>query len=131
MGVTERGALPRDLVRVQSLFLAWRRRRRKAGSRIPQSLWRRAVRLVSAHGISRTAQALGVDYYSLKKQVEAAADQPPARAPAFVELPSPVLASKQCLFELDNGAGTTMRVQLTGYDATDIAVLSRSFWGGQ
>jgi len=125
--------LPKDLARVQSRFQAWRRRRPwQAGRRIPQSLWRLAVGLVGAHGISRTASALGVDYYSLKKQLEAAADQPPSSgAPSFVELPSPVMAGKQCLFELDNGAGATMRVQLTGYDATDIAVLSRSFWGGQ
>ena len=35
---------------------------------------------------------------------------------------------KQCLLELDNGAGATMRVQLVGYDAADVEALSRSFW---
>jgi hypothetical protein len=71
---------------------------------------------VSQYGISRTATALGLDYYRLKKQAQAAAQQPPSRSPAFVELPPPV-AGKQALFELDNGAGATMRVQLPGYDA--------------
>jgi hypothetical protein len=32
-------------------------------------LWALAVRLVSRHGISRTATALGLDYSSLKKRV--------------------------------------------------------------
>jgi hypothetical protein len=35
---------------------------------------------------------------------------------------------QECRFELDNGAGATMRVQLTGYDAADIEALARSFW---
>jgi hypothetical protein len=72
--------------------------------------------------------ALKLDYYSLKKQVEAATDPPPSSRPAFVELPAPVMIGKQGLFELDNGSGDRMRVQLVGYDAAEIEVLARSFW---
>jgi hypothetical protein len=64
--------------------------------------------------------ALGLDYYRLKKQVEKTADQPQSSALAFVELPSPAVVGKQGVFELDNGAGARMRVQLMGYDAADI-----------
>jgi len=124
MGASE---LPRDLARARSRFQAWRRRRH-ASSRIPDPLWKLAVRLADTHGISRTATALGLDYSSLKKkQVEAAVGQPQSGSPAFVELPSPVVG-KQCLFELANGAGAARRVQLTGYEAADVAVLARSFW---
>ena len=49
---------------VENEFEAWRRQR-QAGERIPESLWRLAVRLVPSYGISRTAGALRVDYYSL------------------------------------------------------------------
>jgi hypothetical protein len=87
-----------------------------------------AVRLANAHGVSRTAEVLRLDYYRLKELAEAAADQPWSSGPAFVEVASPVMAAKQCRFELDNGAGATMCVKLVGYDATDIVVLSRSFW---
>jgi hypothetical protein len=90
-----------------------------------------AVGLVSRHGLSRTATALGLDYYSLKKRAEVAAQQPPSRGPAFVELPAPVVVGKQALFELDNGAGATMRVQLLGYDAADVEALARRFWGAE
>ena len=129
MAATPRGQLPDDLLRGRERFQAWRRSRPRRGSRIPLSLWALAVRLAKTHGISHTASALGLDYFSLKKHVEAAArTQPPASEPAFVELPAPALFGKQCQFELANGTGATMRVQLVGYDAADIAALSRSFW---
>jgi hypothetical protein len=128
VGTHQRGELPKDLAQARSRFEAWREQR--PGRRpIPQPLWDLAVRLASTHGVSRTATALGLGYYSLKKQVEAAAPQPPPCGPAFVELPAPVVVGKQALFELDNGAGATMRVQLLGYDAADVEALARRFWG--
>jgi hypothetical protein len=130
VGTRQRGELPKDLARARSRLEAWRQRRPE-GRRIPQPLWNLAVQLVSQHGISRTATALGLDYYSLKKRVEAAAQQPPSRGPAFVELPPPLVVGKQALFELDNGAGATMRVQLLGYDAADVEALARRFWGAE
>lgn len=126
MGASARGGLPQDLARARNQFQAWRGRR-QAGGRIPQRLWTLAVRLGNRYGVSRTASALRLDYYSLKERVEAAASAPPPRSPAFVELPSPVVVGKQCLFELDNGAGTTLRVQLAGYDTADIEVLAHRF----
>ena len=130
MGTRQRGELPKDLARARSRFEAWRERR-QAGRRIPQPLWDLAVQLASKYGVSRTATALGLDYYSLKTQAEAAALQPPSRSPAFVELPPPVVVGKQALFELDNGAGATMRVQLLGYDAADVEALARRFWDAE
>lgn len=119
--------LPNDLARAQSRFRVWRTQRRP-GQRIPESLWARAVRLAMKHGINRTAAALALDYYSLKQRTEEAADRAPSSGPAFVEVPAPIVAGKQGLFELDNGAGATLRVQLVGYDATDIEALTRRFW---
>ena len=119
--------LPSDLARGRSRFEAWR-----AGhavrSRIPESLWRLAVRLASRHGISRTAGALRVDYYSLKKRSETSVQAAPANAAAFIEVPSPSLVGKQCLFELDHSSGARMRVQLLGYDANEIETLAGVLW---
>ncbi len=98
------------------------------GERIPRPLWDLAVRLAKLHGISRTATALGIDYYSLQKHAVTAAAPAPSSDPAFVELPAPILVAKQCRFELDNGAGATMRVQLVGYDAADLEALACGFW---
>jgi hypothetical protein len=130
VGTREHGELPKDLAQGRRRFQAWRGQR-QGSRRIPQPLWALAVRLVSQHGISRTATALGLDYYSLKKRVEAAGQPPPSPTPAFVELPAPLVVGKQALFELDNGAGATMRVQLLGYEAADVEALARRFWDAE
>ena len=127
MGTSKREQLPPDLVRGQSRFQAWRGQH-KAGGRIPHALWAMAIRLAKAHGVSRTAAVLRLDYYRLKERAEATASEPPSGAPAFVELTPPVAVGKQCRFELDNGSGATMRVQLVGFDAAEVEALSRSFW---
>jgi hypothetical protein len=87
--------------------------------------------LVGRHGVSRTAAALKLDYYSLKRQAEAAASESRSSGPAFVEVPSPVAASKQCHIELSHGTGVSMRVQLIGYDTADVEALSRGFWNAE
>jgi hypothetical protein len=129
MGASERGALPHDLAQARSRFQTWRARR-QVGGRIPEPLWALAVQLVCRHGVSRTAAALGLDYYSLKRRAEAASP-PKATSPAFVELPAPVVLGKQCVFELDNGAGSTLRVQLMGYDTADVEALARRLWNAE
>ena len=130
MATRQRVELPKDLAQARSRFEAWRQRR-QGGRRIPQPLWDLAVQLASEHGVSRTATALGLDYYSLKKQAEAVAQQLPSQSPAFVELPAPIVVGKQALFELDSGAGATMRVQLLGYDTADVEALARRFWDAE
>lgn len=129
MGARERGELPGDLARGQCRFQAWRSRRPNGG-RIPEPLWALAVRLVHRHGVSRTAAALGLDYYSLKRRAEPV-DPLKASPPAFIELPAPVGLGKQCCFELDNGAGSTLRVQLLGYDTADVEALARHLWNAE
>ena len=128
-----RGELPKDLRRARDRFEAWRQRR-QGRDRIPRRLWALAVRLVRIHGVSRTSVALGLDYYSLKKRAAGLPSQTsdaPTRGPAFVELSAPLGLGKQCVFELDNGAGAGRRVQLMGYDAAEIEVLARTFWNAE
>ncbi len=72
MGTSQHQQLPPDLERGRSRFRTWRGQR-KAGDRIPQVLWAMATRLAKAHGVSRTAAALGLDYYGLKKRALALA----------------------------------------------------------
>jgi hypothetical protein len=127
MNSNERGQLPSDVARGRSRFQAWREKR-EPGSRIPQDLWDMAVGLARIHGVSRTATVLGLDYYGLRKRVEAAVARPQATSTSFVELPSPIRVGKECRLELDNGTGAIMRVHLVGYEAADVAAVSRSFW---
>jgi hypothetical protein len=127
MGAIERGSLPADLERAQNRFQSWRKRRRR-GTRIPPTLWGLAVRLSKTHGVCRTATALGLDYYSLKKRIESPGTPRQSDGPTFVEFTAPATIAKQCQVEVHNGAGATMRVQLVGYDAADIEALARGFW---
>lgn len=104
-------------------------------SRIPESLWAAAVKLAGRYGIHRTAKALRVDYYSLKKRVEGtpaatASNVPAAAAGAtFLEFPAAAWAgSGECTLELEDANGAKMRVHLKGFAAPDLAALGRSFW---
>ena len=130
MGARARGSLPSDLAQARNRFQAWRAQRTGRG-RIPHALWALAVQLAKGHGLSRTAAVLGLDYDRLKTRAEADTSEAPSKPPAFVELPAPVLVGKQGLFELDNGAGATLRVRLVGYDTADLEALARGLWGGR
>ncbi len=114
--------VPAELARGRDRFQAWRRTR-KPKSRIPEPLWTLAVKLVAAQGLHRTASALKLDYYSLKKRAEAAAGPREKNDAPFLEL-SAAVAVPECVIELEEGA-VHLRVQLTGYSAADIAVVGR------
>jgi hypothetical protein len=127
MGGRKRDEIPLVLARAQARFRDWRRKR-TIGARFPEPLWTLAVKLACVQGACRTASALGLDYYSLKKRLEAADGLQPATEPAFVEFPASLAVGKHCTFELGDGAGSTLRIQLVGYDAADVAALSCSLW---
>ncbi|NQU26069.1 MAG: hypothetical protein HQ567_32690 [Candidatus Nealsonbacteria bacterium] len=69
MSSRKTGDLPARLVSLRQRFERWRRTR-KVRSRIPEPLWASAVKLAGRYGTHRTAKALRVDYYALKKRVE-------------------------------------------------------------
>ena len=126
--------LPARLEGVRRRFEGWRRTR-KVRSRIPESLWASAVKLAGKYGIHRTAKALRVDYYALKKRVEGASAgtasnvRAGAAGATFLELAPPAWAgSCECTLELEDVGGAKMRVHLKGFATPDLAALSRSFW---
>jgi hypothetical protein len=125
-------ALPPRLLAAQRQFSHWRRTR-KVGSRIPDRLWVRAVKLAQAYGMHRTAKALGLDYSSLRKRVESASPSAVGGSPTaarFLELPSPVgLCLPECVLELEDVQGAKMRIHFKGIEAPDLAALTRSLWG--
>ena len=127
MGGGKRGDVPADLAKARERFARWRRSK-QPGSRIPQPLWKLAVKLAGTHGLARTASALKLDYYSLKKQVEQA-DGGASASAAFIEVPSaPLVANGECVIELEDGAGASMRLTVKGHAAPDLAALVGSFW---
>ncbi len=67
----------------------WRATRQR-GQRIPDELWKAAVDLARAHGLSPTSTALKLNYYDLQGRLDPAKRARPHRvnAPTFVALPA-------------------------------------------
>ena len=131
MGETVRSGLPAAFGRGQRKFEQWRQRRRPR-ARIPEELWREAAELASAYGIHRTAKALRLDYYSLKKRVAAVARSGQGAA-EFVEiLPGGMpIPRPECRIEVEDGSGVKMRIHLQGGDLPDVAALIGVFREGR
>ena len=140
MNARETHDLPVRLGSLRRRFEQWRRTR-KAPARIPESLWAAAVKMARTYGLFRTARALPVDYYGLKKRVEqyshvARVRRGSGSTVTFVELPQPAndsfatapVGACDCMLELEDAAGAKMRVHLKAAVPPDLAVLCRSFW---
>ena len=134
--------VPAGMERLRRRFDRWRQTR-DGRSRIPEALWASAVKAAGRHGLNPTARALRLDYYSLKKRVEAdglrdgSGRRKVAKSVAgtirrgkFIEL-APVASAgfPACILELEHPGGAKMRVHLRGMQAADLAALRRSFWG--
>jgi hypothetical protein len=127
----KRGDIPKSLAGGRDRFEAWRRSR-KFGARIPDRLWSLAVKLAEAHGVSRTASALKLDYHALKNRVTGKNCDSSSVAPTFIELtPSPLTPSTECVAEFEDGSGARMRVHLRGCEVPDLVALGRGFWNGE
>ena len=123
MGSNSR-ALTIDEVRAR--FEDWRENR-QGKSAIPDELWSAAVQLARKDGVNRTAAELHLDGGKLKRlMVEKTTTAKPA--PAFVELLTPrAISIPECTIELEGRHGT-VRIQLKGASASDLAALSRALW---
>jgi hypothetical protein len=93
--------------------------------------------MVNAYGMNRTARALRLNYYGLKKRVEreavgaAGASETKGLTP-FVELaPFTSVDCCECLLELENIGGAKMRIQWKGIAVPDLAAISQTFWNRQ
>jgi hypothetical protein len=151
MGTQKTRDLPARLEGLRLRFERWRGTH-KPRSRISETLWGSAVKMAGMYGLHRTAKALRLDYYVLKKHVEhgprkrvgcalkkriaqegiALADRPKKGVAAFFELtPPPFVGACECTLDLENAGGAKMRVHLKSITMPDLAALSQSFWNSQ
>jgi hypothetical protein len=111
---------------VRARFEEWRKNR-QGKSPIPDELWSAAAQLARRDGINRTAAELHLDGGKLKRLMGAKA-MPRKPVPTFVELLTPRAVSiPECTIELEGRHGT-VRIQLKGASASDLAALSRTLW---
>jgi len=131
MSTSEATNLPVALRTARRQFDRWRTRHRPR-ARLPEELWRKAAGLARKHGLNKTARALGLKYYSLKKRMEAKAARlsKSEKGPCeFVELlPSPMTApSLECTIEWQDGSGTTVRMHVKGARMADLVSFASAF----
>lgn len=119
------------LVGVKERFASWRTKRTR-GERIPERLWDAAVKVAAEIGVNQTAKALVLDYYALRRRLEAVSEE--SVATGFIELPTPAIdavnttTASECIIELEDDAGASMRMHIKGVDLASIASLGHSLW---
>jgi len=64
--------MPKALSEARCQLDHWRSQRPNKRTRLPKEFWLKAVTLVKEHGLNKTARALNVKYYSLKKHLDEA-----------------------------------------------------------
>lgn len=117
--------LPARLEAARQRFSAWRSNRPAQG-RIPEELWRLAVKCALKHGAYPTVRALGLDYNGLKRRLTAVSPPPPAAT--FVEVPPPTaLHGAACTVEVQSPTGAKLTIHLRGGAVPDLAELARRF----
>jgi len=121
--------LPAPLARAVRRFQKWRKTRTKP--RIPAPLWKLASGLGKKYGVNQTAKTLHLDYYDLKRRVEAADSEVcQGETPGtFVEvLPAASSPASACVVELEDARGVKMRIQLKSAGAAELTALGQLFW---
>ncbi|MCP5110169.1 MAG: hypothetical protein GY953_04975 [bacterium] len=114
---------------VQSQFERWRQSR-KRGTRIPEGLWQAAAGAARECGVSKTAHALGLDYYGLKKRAESpleVSESEPAAGREFLEIPL-FASAADCVLEMVDADGARLRVELRGSATAHCQTLAQALW---
>ena len=107
-------------------FQSWRRGRRTSGGKaIPEQLWAEAVRMAGVHGVTKTAERLRLNGTRLKERCARA-----ERGTGFVELAASELPmSSECVVEIENAAGSRMRLVLRGASIAAVTAAAKELWG--
>ena len=128
MAVKRRSSVPAEVRGVRRRIEHWRKTRKKR-SRMPEDLWAAAAGLARVYGVYPMAQALSVNYQSLKKRMGESAR---AGGTGFVELdPRQVVTSLDAaatVVELVDGDGAKLTIRFPGSGDVDILGLLSDFW---
>lgn len=103
-------------------FVAWRRDR-FSGTQIPEELWDQAVMAARVHGLTTTAKRLRLNQTRLKQRCE-------EQGRGFVELAASELPlAGESIVELEDAAGTRMRLVLRGVPVAAVTAAAKALWG--
>ena len=128
-------ALVAAIARVEPALAAWRQRR-KHREAIPDALWRAMVPLARVHGVSPVAQALRINYTTLKNHLVADQGSAPRVADPdpvwFVEVP---VASWPCapqwIIELEDRLGAKLTLRSAQGGSTEALAVAQGLWSAR
>jgi len=109
----------------------WREQRRR-GQRIPERVWRGAVKAARRHGLHPISQGLKLDYYQLKRRVDEAEGRGGGKCEeVFAELTAPGARGGEaiCVVELEKGNGAKLRVSVSDAATVDWCRVKEAFLG--
>ena len=114
----------------------WRSQRPNKRTRLPKEFWQQAVALAKEHGLNKTARALNVKYYSLKKhldQADAAGSISSKAEPHFIELMPGTMTpgGVECMIEWVDGHNATVRMHIKGAGLSELTALAGVLLGGR
>ena len=114
----------------------WRSQQANKRTRLPKELWQQAVALAKEHGLNKTARALGLKYYSLKKHLDqTGADALVAAKPTpdFIELLPGTMTpgGVECMIEWVDGHNATVRMHIKGAGLSELTALAGVLLGGR
>jgi len=107
----------------------WRSQQPNKRTRLPKEFWQRAVTLAKEHGLNKTARALNVKYYSLKKhldQADASGSISSKVEPHFIELMPGTMTpgGVECTIEWVDGHNATVRMHIKGAGLSELTALA-------
>ena len=147
MGKRTSQSLPLEVDQLKLRVQSWRQAKKSATAPMPAEMWELAIQLANSHGVSRIAQATGLDYGWLRKKVVEFNAKPSVVTPIFLELtgamevlqPSPQASKLEVEAGCPQGSGATvdlstpdgarMRIHLEAGRGLDAAGIIAAFLG--
>ena len=121
-----------EMEQVREALATWRATPGR-GQRIPDAVWRKAVRAAKRHGLNPVSKALGLDYNCLKQHVAGSGPggkKPVELTPTFVEvMPEVPPDDLACVIEMEKGGGTRMRICVKSAGSVDWCRIKEAFLG--
>ena len=128
--------MPKALSEARRQLDHWRSQRPSKRTRLPKEFWRKAVTLAKEHGLNKTARALNVKYYSLKKHLDQAGVDEGGSAkpqPDFIELLPGTMTpgGVECVIEWADDHNVTVRMHIKGAGLSELTALARVLRSGR
>jgi transposase-like protein len=129
MSTKQSANIPIALSQARHQLDLWRSQQPNKRTRLPREFWQQAVALAREHGLNKTARALNVKYYSLKKHFDEAGvddERSVKPTPDFIELLPGTMTpgGVECTIEWSDGHNEMVRMHIKGAGLSELTALA-------